>query len=98
MKQISISSVLSRLDVPGLQSLYPHDAFNLVLRVLHRQSAEDLQKSLTETISIIELLTPKKNRKTVLHVLQPEEAETLLEAYSKPSSGLHSKDLQFLEK
>ena len=70
MPTIALSSVLDRLDTSSLQALYPYDAYNLVLRIAKRQSSEDLQKSLLESLSVTELLLTEESRQMVLSVLQ----------------------------
>lgn len=97
MSTIALSSVLGRLDTSSLQALYPYDAYNLVLRIAKRQSSEDLQKSLLESLSVTELLSTEKSRRMMLSVLQANETRQLLAAYEMKDTGSNGENLRQLD-
>ncbi len=97
MPTIALSSVLDRLDTSSLQALYPYDAYNLVLRIAKRQSSEDLQKSLLESLSVTELLSTEESRQMVLSVLQANETRQLLAAYGMKDAGTNGENLRQLD-
>lgn len=98
MSTVALTSIFERLDEQSLQALYPYDAYQLVLRIVNRQSAEDLQKSLLQSFSVTELLSTDESRRLVLSVLRENETKLLLSAYGLADAGSNGENLRALDR
>ncbi len=98
MSTVALTSIFERLDEQSLQALYPYDAYQLVLRIVKRQSAEDLQKSLLQSLSVTELLSTNESRRLVLSVLRENETKLLLSAYGLADAGSNGENLRALDR